>query len=145
MFRIILFVTGILILTSCDGTPEPDGAASQITKSQAAEGTYIEFKGNSYEMAVLDDCGPRPDGTYLTWVVTLDANGKPDPDAAHFYAMREAHWSVIDFYVPEVDRIVRMYREDSERPAFTNGVLEFSGELGAGLTEQISGRIVCPN
>lgn len=144
MFRIALFVTGVFILASCDESPELESATPPSAEAPGDDTTYIEFNGKRYELAVLDNCGPRADGTYLTWVVSLDADGKPDHDAAHFYAMREAHWSVIDFYVPDEDRIVRMYREDDERPAFKDGVLEFAGELGAGLTEKISGRIICP-
>lgn len=144
MFRIVMLVTGVLLLSSCDETSEREISMAPSAESLDAEATYIEFRGKRYDLAVLENCGPRADGAYLTWAVTLGADGKPDPDAGHFYAMREAHWSVVDFYVPDEDRIVRMYREDNERPAFRNGVLEFSGELGAGLTEKISGRIVCP-
>jgi hypothetical protein len=77
--------------------------------------------------------------------VTLDDAGRPVPDAAHLYAMREAHWSIIDFYSPVDDRIVRIYREGHNRFGFEEGVLEFDGELGAGLTERARVRIACPD
>ena len=145
MIRATTAVLIALAAVGCGKEADVDTGAPPAAETPASFDAYIEYRGKRYEMSVPGDCGARPDGTYLTWAVTLDANGKLRTNDAHMYAMREAHWSVIDFYSPDDDSIVRIYREGRQRFGFEDGVLEFEGELGAGLTEQANVRIVCPN
>ena len=144
MTRIAIIAVVALFLASCSKKDAADTGAPSADGSLATFDAFIEYDGRRYEMFVPGDCGAEPDGTYLTWAVTLDDDGKVVGNQAHMYAMRRAHWSVIDFYYPEEDRIVRVYREGGERFGFEDGVLEFEGELGAGLTETAHIRIECP-
>lgn len=137
---LVLFMLALVACGSDSGT-EPDASSSASAEKYDA---FVEYKGRRYEMVVPGACGEDPDGTYLTWAVTLDSDGAMIPDAPHMYAMREAGWSVIDFYDPTDDSVVRIYREGRERFKFQDGVLEFSGELGAGLNRTARVRIACP-
>ena len=141
MVRTIIMALIALMLVAC-GKKDEAGAPSDGA-SPAPFDAFIEYDGRRYEMVVHGDCGAKPDGTYLTWAVTLDDDGKVVGSQAHMYAMRRAYWSVIDFYYPEEDRIVRIYREGGGRFGFEDGVLEFDGELGAGITERAHVRIDC--
>ncbi len=150
MSRKTSLAAAMLLLSACGADTDveetvPAAADPQAADIRKAADAYIEYNGKRYELAVSGDCGARPDGTYLTWAVTLDANGEPVPDDVHLYAMRQAHWSVIDFYSPDNDKIIRIYREGSERISFEDGVLDFSGELGAGLTDEAKVHIACPD
>lgn len=116
-------------------------AASQPRPTDAS----FEFEGESSELAVLGDCGPAADGSFKTWAVTLDADGTPLPDGPHLLALSEGNWSVIDFYPGQGEQIIRVYREGADKLRFADGVLEFDGALGAGLTEKARARIVCPS
>jgi len=145
MIRAATAVLISLAVVGCGKEADIDTDAPPSAQAPASFDAFIEYRGKRYEMSVPGECGAKPDGTYLTWAFTLDSEGKPAPEDAHMYAMREAYWSVIDFYSPDDDRIVRIYREGPDRFGFEEGVLEFEGELGAGLTEQARVRIVCPD
>jgi len=145
MIRAATVVLIALTVVGCGKEADVDTGAPSSAVSPESFDAFIEYRDTRYEMSVPGDCGSRPDGTYLTWAVTLDGDGKLAPKDAHMYAMREAHWSVIDFYSPDDGSVVRIYREGRKRFGFEDGVLEFEGELGAGLTEQAHVRIVCPN
>jgi hypothetical protein len=144
MLRITILAAAIHLLSACGGKPDVEETVSTAAEPEKTADSYIEYNGKRYELTAAGDCGARPDGTYLTWAVTLDADGEPDRDGAHLYAMREAHWSLIDFYSPDDDKIIRIYREGRERFSFEDGVLDFAGELGAGLAAMAKVRIVCP-
>lgn len=144
MLRIICLAAAALALAACGAKNDVDEATPGATDPGTTSNAYIEYNGKRYDLSVSGECGARPDGTYLTWAVSIGADGQPDPDAAHLYAMREAHWSVIDFYSPDDDKTIRIYRDGRDRIAFENGVLDFAGELGAGLTATATVHIDCP-
>lgn len=144
MFRITSLTAVALALTACGAKTDVDEVAPGATEPGSTTNAYIEYNGKRYDLSVSGECGARPDGTYLTWAVSLGADGQPDPNEAHLYAMREAHWSVIDFYSPDDDKIIRIYRDGRDRIAFENGTLDFAGELGAGLTATAKVHIDCP-
>lgn len=133
----------VLATVACENKSEDTASSSDVVRSFDA---FIEINNKRYEMVVPGNCGANSDGTYLTWAVTLDAEGHLEVNEPHMYAASEAHWSVIDFYAPrENDRVFRIYRDGRDKFGFKDGVLEFEGELGAGLTEQARVRFVCPN
>lgn len=144
MLRIMSLAAAALALAACGAKTDVDEATPGATDPGNTMDAFLEYKGKRYDLVVPGECGARPDGTYLTWAVSLGADGQPDPDATHLYAMREAHWSVIDFYLPDEDKITRIYRDGPNRIAFENGVLDFAGELGAGLTATAKVHIDCP-
>lgn len=137
------FCVVLLVLTAIGCSKEPD-EASQAATSPTAGDAQLTFRDQTWQLHVRGDCGPGEDGTYRTWAFSLDANGEPIPDAPHLLALSEGDWSVIDFSTGDGDEIHRVYREGDEKFGFTDGKLEFAGELGAGLSEKAEIRIVCP-
>lgn len=144
MLRTVRAILIVFLVVGCESETETDEstAASANFEINAA----IEYQGNTYDLVVLDDadCGTRPDGTFGTWAFTLDATGEVDPKAPHLHALSKGNWSVIDFYPAIDDQIVRIYRDGPEKFSFVNGVLEFEGELGAGLREKAKVKVTCP-
>lgn len=141
MSRMAVLLIVALAITGCEkntgGEAEPLGEAASAT-------AVVEFRDKTYQLAVISDCVVKPNGEYSVWAFTLDTSGTPIPDATHLHALREENWSVIDLYIAEEEQIFRIYRDGSETFGFENGVLEFDGALGAGLTERARLRIVCP-
>ena len=147
MASIVLLST---MVAACGGETESEtvsGSGPQTAAERAggAADASFKLKGTSYELAVVGDCGPAADGTYDTWAMTLDDDGQPLPDGPQLHAMSAENWSVIDFVAGAGKPISRVYREGNETFGFADGVLEFEGELGAGLREVAAVRIVCPD
>lgn len=144
MRNLIAVMACPILLSACGQGADTNSSGPSNASGVGEYDALVEYRGERFEMVVPGDCGARSDGTYLTWAITMDAAGEPDPDAAHLYAMRTPEWSVIDFYYPPNESIVRIYREGRNRIDFKEGELDFDGELGAGLTEKATVRIECP-
>jgi len=143
MIRPVSVALITLAIFGCDNKVEDEAGSTADAQLPQTDASF-QFRGESFELAVTGDCGPAADGTYKTWAFTLDADGAPIPDGPHLLALSEANWAVIDFYPGQGEQIMRVYREGKNKLEFVDGVLEFDGPLGAGLTENASVKIVCP-
>ncbi|HHH44104.1 MAG TPA: hypothetical protein ENK49_08200 [Gammaproteobacteria bacterium] len=144
MPRVLTAFLIALAVVSCENRTDTETGEPVADKPADSVSARVEYQGKRYDLVVLGECGMRPDGSYGTWAYTLDANGKPLPDGPQLHALSESNWSVIDFYPAIDDRVIRVYREYRDKIGFEDGVLDFDGELGAGLTERIRIRITCP-
>lgn len=129
-----------------DRSGEEAGDASPGLAQQAAAsaGASVQFRGKVYDLTVAGQCGPVESGRFRVWAVTPGSDGAPLPDAPHLLALADDDWSVVDFYPGQGEEVVRIYRDGAQKLGFEDGVLDFDGELGAGLTEKASVTIECP-
>ena len=145
MLRIASLAVIALAIAGCENKTEDAAGVPASGTAVAAPNAAIKHQGVEYNLVVYGDCGTQPDGSYNTWAFTLDANGEPLPEGPQLLALSKAYWSVIDFYPGTGDQIIRIYREGPDKFGFQDGVLEFDGELGAGLSERAKVRIECPD
>lgn len=138
MCRVPVSIALAIAVSSCGGNSgnDDEGPATAVAA--------VEFQGASYDLVGVGECGARPDGTFSTWAFKLDADGEPLLDGPQLHALADENWSVIDFYSGNNDGVVRIYRDGADKLRFENGVLEFAGALGAGLTEEARVTITCP-
>lgn len=143
MIRMTVVALLALVCLGCENEPRDAPNESSAVGVTPLGTVAIEYRGVSYDLVAVGECGPRPDGSYSTWAVTLDSNSQPLPKGPQIHALSKQDWSVIDFYSPDEGRVVRIYRQGEEKLVFEGGVLEFEGELGAGDDEKAQARITC--
>ena len=143
MVRTVCVVLVALAMFGCSNEIEEDSAPTAASTAPPAD-AKLTFHNQTWDLHVTGPCGPASDGSYNTWAVTLDADGNPASDGPQLAALHEGNWSVIDFLPGAGQQIIRAYREGDDVIRFENGVLEFDGELGAGLKDELQLTLTCP-